>query len=310
MTLQYRILSEEAMADSALSADEILALRHEAWSDGGIDPEEAEAMFIQNDALKDTSEEWTDMFVESITTYLIKTSLPRGYISPTQADWLISKMDHENGVESMGELELLAKLFEQAVSVPESLKVYALSQIENAVLTGKGPTRDGGSLSPGTITESECRLLRRFIFAAGGDRPAGVSRAEAEMLFRIKDATLGHTNAASWKMLFVQGVGHYLQGFSGPEALSQERAAELESFMSDTAGSIGSFFARMADTSVSDLREAFADDDADYLDFDEQAAEAEAVTSSEQAWLQAHLDADGQLDELEQALIDFIAEEA
>jgi hypothetical protein len=309
MTLQYRILSDEAMADSALSADEILALRHEAWSDGRIDAEEADAMFIQNDALKGTSDEWTDMFVESITTYLIKNSLPRGYISPAQADWLISKIDRDGRVDSLGELELLAKLFEQAASVPDSLKNYALVQIEQAVVTGQGPTRDGGSLDPGTISESECRLLRRFIFAAGGDRPAGVSKAEAEMLFRIKNSTLGQNNAASWKMLFVQGVGHYLQGFSCHEPLNQERAAELESFMNDTAVNIGGFFGRMAGK-VTDGFSGIGRDDADYFDFDEKAAEAEDVTSAEQQWLQSQLDTDHQLDELEQALLDFIAEAA
>jgi hypothetical protein len=65
------------------------------------------------------------------------------------------------------------------------------------------------------------------IFASGGDRPAAVSQREAEMLFRLKDATLGADNAAEWQRLFVQGVGNYLQGWQGAKGLTREFVDEL-----------------------------------------------------------------------------------
>ncbi len=310
MSMHYRVLSEQEMADSALSADEILAMRQEVWADGTIDAAEAEAIFAQNAQLAEHSNEWTDYFVEAISHYIISNSQPRGYVTPALAQWLIGKIDRDGAVESMTELELLEHLFAEAVSVPESLKTYALVQIERAVLEGQGPTRDGGALQPGVITDSECRLLRNFIFAAGGDRPGAVSLDEAELLFRIKDASMGRDNAAEWKRLFVQGIGNFLQGYSGHEPLSTARAAELEYFMNNTAANIGGFFSRMASASpVAGVKGLF-DQDEDYLDFDEAAEAAAVVTTQEQAWLQAHLDADHQLDELEQALLDFIVDEA
>ena len=45
----------------------------------------------------------------------------------------------------MAELDLLAKLFDKAERIPDRLKSYALGQMEQIVLTGNGPTRDGGS---------------------------------------------------------------------------------------------------------------------------------------------------------------------
>jgi hypothetical protein len=310
MTMQDRVPTEYETADGATSVAEIIALRKASWPDGRIDVEEAEALFEHNDDLRDSSREWTDFFVEAITTHILANSAPKGYVGTEQADWLIAQIDRESGVESMGELELLEKLFEQAENVPETLRTYALAQLEQVVLTGEGPTRDGGALDPGSINDTECRLLRRFVFAPGGDRPAAVSKAEAELLFRIKDATLSQANATDWKTLFVQGVGNYLQGFAGHEQLSQERAAELETFMNDAAVNIGRFFARMAKSSISDGATALNQPDASYLDFDEAAQKAAEVTSEEQQWLQAKLDGDHQLDELEQALLDFLAEEA
>jgi hypothetical protein len=191
------------------------------------------------------------------------------------------------------------------------LKAFALAQIEAAVLTGDGPTRNGGSIAVGGINAEESRLLRAFVFASGGDRPAAVSKAEAELLFRIKAASAGHDNAPEWKQLFVQGVGNYLQGFSGHEPLSATRAAELEAFMNDTAVNVGRFFKQMAETNPVEAAQAakaeYAED-GDYLEFDEKAAADAEVTSEEQAFLNKMLNADGQIDELEKALLEFIAE--
>jgi len=208
---------------------------------------------------------------------------------------------------------LLVKVLEKAVNVPDHLKAYALDQIEQTVLTGEGPTRDGGMLDKGSITDAEVQLLRRMVFASGGDRPAGVSQHEADMLFRIKNATLGASNSPEWKRLFVQGVGNYLQGFGGKEQLSRERAAELENFMNQSAPGIGGFFRRMFDSiGHSGLGDGFAamrEEAAPPRHIELEVADAAEVTSAEQAWLQANLDADGELDELEKALLDFLAEE-
>ena len=317
MTMYFRALADQAAADGEISAQEVLSLRRDAYSitggeDGAINDDEADAIFALNDHLKHCSPEWCDFFVEAVTEHLLAAATPPGYITDTQAAWLIGHIAGDQRLESMAELELLEKLFEKAESVPQKLQQFALIQIEQAVLTGDGPTRDGQisaglALDPGSINAAECRLLRRFIFAPGGDRPAAVSKAEAEMLFRIKDATLAKTNAPEWKQLFVQGVGNYLQGFGEHTALTPEKAQELESFMNDTAVSIGGFFGRMVH-SPSGGWDGVTQPDKRYLDFEAGAAEAAAVTDDEQNWLKAQMDKDGQLDELEQALLDFLAE--
>ncbi len=313
MSMEFRALAEQARADGAITADEVLALRHGGWDDGRIDADEADAIFVLNEHLKHASSEWCAFFVEAISEFIVNGAEPKGYVSDDMALWLSDHVDRDGRLDSVNELELLVRIFEKAVNVPVEMKNYALAQIEVAVLTGEGPTRDGGSLDPGCISEAETHLLRRMIFAAGGDRPAAVSRAEAELLFRLKDATLGQPNSAEWQRLFVQGVGNYLQGFGGEEQLSRERAAELEVFMSNTAVSIGGFFGRMfghaARSGVGDGLEAMSAEAEPPRHYDLEAADAAEVTALEKEWLQGQLDADGNLDELEKALLDFLAEE-
>lgn len=305
--MQFRALAEQAITDGEISAEELLSLRRDGWIDGKIDAGEADALFVVNDHLKNSSAEWADFFIDAVVEFLLSNGSPRGYVSQAQSEWLIGHIAADGRLDSMAELELLEKLFEKAASLPETLKSFALGEIELAVLTGEGPTRDGEALSPGCINAAECRLMRRFVFAAGGDRPAAVSRNEAELLFRLKGATLGADNAPEWKQLFVQGVGSYLQGFGGHEPLSAERAAELERFMNHTAVGIGSFLGRMARSDPRDGVDKLFERDAEMLDFDAESAEAAGITGDENLWLQSQMDADGQLDELEQALLDFLA---
>lgn len=310
MTINFPELARQAAADGVISADEVLTLRRTAWPDGRIDQAEAEAILAINDVVSAKGPEWVDFLVEAVGEYVLNGSEPRGYIADETADWLIARLDHDGRLDSAAELELLVRVLEKALGTPDRLKDYALAQIERAVLTGEGPTRDGGTLSAGSITEAECKLLRRVIFASGGDRPAAVSQHEAEMLFRLKDATLGQPNAAEWQRLFVQGVGNYLQGWTGGRAITRERAAELESFMNQTSGGLGGFFSRMSRIGAGDLRSAARDmlAGAPARDFSGEARAEAALTSPEQSWLDGKIGADGQTDPLETALLAFLAE--
>jgi hypothetical protein len=315
MTYQFRALAEQAEADGHITADEILTLRQSGWGDGRIDPAEAEAIFVLNDHLAERTPEWVDFFVEAIGEFIVAGGNPRGFVSEDQAEWLTSRLDRSGQVETMAELELLAHLFDKAERLPERLKGYALAQIEQIVLTGTGPTRDGGTVDAARITSAECRLLRRFIFSFNSDTPGGVSRAEAEMLFRLKDATLGADNAPEWADLFVQGVANHLMGRNRFTELSTDRAQELESFMNDATPRIGSFFGRMA---RADLGGSFADNASRVLGFGRkgaardlgaEVADDRRVTELEDAWLQAQVDGNHQLDALDKALLRFIAVE-
>ncbi|MBB3859941.1 hypothetical protein GGQ88_001202 [Novosphingobium hassiacum] len=310
MTLHFRALAAQTAEDSAISANEILALRRAAWPDGKIDPEEAEAIFILNDQIAEPTAEWSDFFIEALVEFVVNTTEPRGYVSDDNARWLIERVRHNGRVESLTELELLVRILEKAQATPESLRTFVLDQLERAVLTGEGPTRDGGELAAGRITSAECALIRRTIFASGGDRPAAVSRAEAEMLFRLKDATLDADNASEWERLFVQGVGNYLQGWQGAKGLSRDRAAELEAFMDDRSSNLGRFFRRMATTNVNGLAQAARDvgfgKRQPSRDPSAEAAQDHAVTDTEKLWLDARIDANDKVDALDEALLRFL----
>lgn len=309
MTFPFTDLAAALKAGGSLAGGDVLAARRSAWGDGAISDAEADALFELNQLAKDPPAEWVDFFVEAMVEFVVNRQPPRGYVDDANAAWLMSRIDRDGRVDTMAELELLVKLLETALNAPADLKAYALRQIEAAVLTGEGPTRRGGAIHPGVIDEAEVALLRRLIFASGGDGALIVSRDEADMLWRLKDATLGADNAPGWQDLFVKAVGNHLTAWSSYDALERDEAARLEAFVADTSGGVGSFLARMA---RSDPREGFRAVFGDKAgpDHAAMAAAAEAVTSEESAWLDGRVQADGALDPLERALLDFIAEES
>ncbi|MBW8785082.1 MAG: hypothetical protein JF593_10675 [Novosphingobium sp.] len=309
MTMQFRALAEQAIADGAITPDEILTLRRAGWADGAINRAEAEALFALDHRLGERSPEWVDYFVEAIVEHVLASGDPRGYVDAETGAWLIGQIETDGRIDSAAELELVVKLFERATNAPENLRAFALKEIEQTVLTGTGATRDGGELGPGRITASEVRLLRRLVFAQGSDRPAAVSQREAEMLYRLKDATLGAANDPEWPRLFVQAVGNYLTGFAWHGPLSETRARELESFMADDKPHVGRLFAAMGRSDVrAGFRSAFGKRERYFDVSDEVKADAQ-VTAEERHWLDAMIGANHQVDALDHALLDFLAEE-
>lgn len=309
MSMEFGDLAAQIAGEVRITPLEIADLRGVGWADGQMTPDQAEFLFVANETGGDAGPEWCDFFVEALTSFIVHTVEPRGYVDLEMAEELIARIDRDGRVGTMAELELLVRVIEVASSVPDVLRTYALRQIEEAVTMGFGPTRHG-ELDPSGINQTEVQLLRRVIFGTGSERPGGVSKAEAELLFQIKDATLYETNCPEWKDLFVKGVAQFLLGFAGHEAPTTERMRELEAFMSREGAGIGNFLARVAlgdpQDGFSSLLEITSEHGEPLSDWGEEAESAALLDQSEQAWLQDMLEADEDLDDLERALIAFI----
>ncbi len=310
MTVHFADFARQAASDRAVSDEEIAQLRATGWADGRIRREEAEAIFSLQHAIENPSEKWSDFFVEALRNFVLNGTEPHGYASDEEAEWLIAMVERDGKVCSMTEFELLVQVIEKGTNVPERLKSYVLEVLEEEVLNGTGPTRCGGSLSDSHVSAAEARILRRVIFGQASDRPAAVSRREAEMLFRLKDATLEDSNVPEFKRLFVQGVGNYLMGFASQSAhLDRARMLELEAFVADNKANVGRFMGQMVKSAPNAFGVVFGKKGAPCPSREERVAEAAEFTAYEQDWLDQMIAANGETDEYDEALMAFIAEE-
>jgi hypothetical protein len=281
-----------------ISAAEVLQLRARVWSDGSVSPQEANHLFELNRSVA-PSPEWTDFFVEALCEFVLSKSEPRGYVSNDGADWLIAHIDRDGRIDSHAELELLVKLLEHADHAPKSLRKFALQELEQSVIV------------TGRVDGSEVSLIRRLIFAPAGDAPAKVSKAEAEMLFRLKDATLGADNSPEWKKLFVQGVANHLMAHQDYTAPSRDEEMRLE--QQYKADPFGDVLSRLGGdvAGVHEVEESLFGENQDEKSaaLEREVAADAHVTAGESDWLKRLFEKDGARDELEQALVDTLAED-
>lgn len=286
-----------------VSSDDLLALRAEVWSDGSVSAAEAEKLFDMNRTVE-ASVEWTDFFVEALSEYMLSQGEPRGYVTEDEATWLIRKVNCDGQVETAAELELIVKLLEHAEYAPSSLRRFALAAVEKMVLSG-----DEGA--PARIDDAEVALIRRLIFAPSGDGPAKVSADEAEMLFRLKNATLGSDNSPEWKKLFVQGVANHLMAHQNyvPPSPADELRMDAP-YKSEPFRHVLSHLGQSV-ASSREVHDALFGENQDeaIARFDKEVADDASITGGEADWLKRLYDQDQKRDELEQALLDFLAED-
>ena len=309
MSFSFSDFSSALEAGARISPDDVLAIRRSVWPDGVVARAEAETIFELNRLARGAGPEWGDFFIEAITDAVVNAKEPRGYVDEETAAWLIGQLDQDGRGIGAVELELVVKIVEKALNAPAALKAWALARIERCVLSGEGATRRDGDLRPGVVDEAEVKLLRRLVFASGGDGALVVSRDEAETLWRIKDATLGAANAPGWKQLFVQAVGNHLMAYSSYRPLERTEASRLEAFMNDRRSNVLGFLARMGRPDFDGAAKIF-EPEAGAEAHRAAVAAAAAVTPTENVWLQFNVARDEKKDELEEALIRFLEEES
>lgn len=275
-----------------ITAEDVTMLRREVFADGVVTRGEAEALFALDQTARDKCPEWSPFFIEAVTDYIVRQEKPEGYISRENADWLVRAISRDGTVDSRTELELLVHVLEEAKSSPGRLSAYALEQVANAVIDGKGPLMLGADLVPGLIARAEVDLLRRILYAYGGDGNIAITKAEAEILFRINDRTAAASNDPSWNDLFVKAIANYVMCSAGYEPPTREAALRHETFLEHADPEIGGFFSRMVSGGLAGILGAYhspADIEADW-EARNRAAEAlarraETIDAGEAKWL-------------------------
>ncbi|WP_306117860.1 MULTISPECIES: hypothetical protein [unclassified Roseitalea] len=305
------------VARNRITEADVLTLRLEVFGDGVVSRAEAEALFALDRSCRDRAPEWVTFFVEALTDYLVNQEPPRGYISEHNADWLIRAIATDGVVDTRTEVELLVNVMEKARSMPAELSAFALRQIAHVVVTGQGPLAGGRMARPGVVTADDVAMLRRILYAFGGDGHAGISRQEAEVLFEINDATVEADNDPAWSDLFVKAIGFSLMAATRHVPVDRKQALRRQAWLDDTSVDVAGFFSRVfagglrgyvdAVTGKGGLEEGWRRSNEA---FEAANAAAEVIDAREAEWIAERIGRDGILHENEKALLRFLKAES
>ena len=302
----------EIKARGSIKDVDVLKLRRSYYDDSHITAEEADALFALNDACPVQDPAWADCFVEAITDYIVDQTQPEGYLTAANAAWLTERVATDGRVESKTELELLVNVLDKARWAPQSLVTFALQQVKYAVITGSGILRNGKQLGPGVVTEGDVDMLRRILYAYGGDGSIGVTQPEAEVLFDIDAATSRADNHPSWRDLFVKAIANCVMSSSGYAAPAREISLARDAWL-DRRGDLAleSIVSGMG-TGMKNFLTGYrkqTDEERAIARLTQQKIEIvtnEGVSTAEATWLAERIGRDGRMTPNEQALLLFL----
>ncbi len=285
-------------ADGFVSADEVLFLRRKVFANGVVEPAELDALFDLGDRAQDGDAEWFQFFAEAAADFYLREEEPHGYLTPEEFQSLKARVTR-NGHANALEIALMVKLMETADQTPPDMAEFVGAQIKAMILDKQdGPI----------VSKQDAVMIRRYLFAAGGDGNVAVTRREAELLFDINDATDNARNNTAWTELFVQGVVNHLMAHLGYTAPSREEAFRRNAWAKDQSVNVGGFFKKMIAGGLSGFKPTESVTAAHNEQREADIAMAEKVTKAEADWLASRIGKDGGFDVNERRLIERLRE--
>jgi len=306
----------DVMKSKKITASQVLDLRRSLYNDGVAEAGEVDRLFAMDEAATECDPSWTELFVEAVTDYIVEQVEPQGHVSEENANWLIDRISRDGTVKSASELEILVKVLEKAQTSPQRLVAFALSQVKKSVVDGEGPLARGGKLVKGTVSRDEAELVRRILFAFGGDDNIAVTRDEAEVLFDINDANVTAENDPAWNDLFVKTIANFMMAASGYQVPNRQEALRREEWLDAPSAGVGGFFSRMAAGGLRGALNAYRQPDMEQAwaarnaRMDAAIKSAETISAEEAEWLARRMGRDGTFHDNEKALLRFIRDEA
>jgi len=317
----------EILADRVLDKDEFSRLRQQIFNDGHISIDEANMIFEVDTKLESKPEGWNDFFVNAITDFLIRQTLPVGYVDPIHATWLMERIDQDDRLDENTEEALLLSVLKFAENCPENLEVYALEKVRHKIVNRAVKSnlcvkendvsmieRVLYACNALKVGSDDVALIKRVVYASGGNGGYGISKSEAAFLFELDEATKDQDNCESWQKLFVSAIANHLMTMGAPSKASHEDYKRAQEYLHTNEGiKWGGFNARkdvnwlnLPGQLISMLRDK--PQESQLLDT-ERRLEAERIDMAEAQWLIDHLNRDGEISESEKALLSFLKAE-
>jgi len=283
-------------ADGRVSAADVLALRREIYPDGAVAREELAAVFSLAERAPDGDAEWSAFFAELCADYFLNEETPRGYLTEEEFEFLRRAIVRDGGRVTDLELETLVALAERARSTPDAMTVFTADEFRRRFNEMEAPS----------VSAADASLLKRFVYAAGGEGVVAVGRGEAELLLDIENLCRAGPNAPEWGALFATALSAHLMQHVDAEPVSRDEAKRLQKFVEDRASNPVGFFQRMLKGGLKGFGRdpAAAEAEATAVRRAAAIAEAEEVTAAEANWVAARIGRDGALSAPEIALIE------
>lgn len=198
----------------AVAAAELIQERRKRETGREISRSEAEALLALDRMQPESTSVWREFVADAIADHIVAVE-PAGILNNEKAEWLIGCAAPEGRIESAAAFEVIVRTLERANEAPAALAAFAIRQLQAAVISGEGPLIGARTHFSRTVDAEDAAKLYRILVAAGGAEGRPVSRAEADALFDLHDATARSQNDTAFSDLFYRAIANYTLAASG-----------------------------------------------------------------------------------------------
>jgi len=295
-----------------LSDAEVLDIRKRVMAPEKTLRLDVEALITLNEHIKQPSPAWKTLFVDAVSDYVLDHTISGYVISDVKAKWLLDSLLQDHRLDIETEFSLLIKLINKANVVSETLEVFMLATIKDAILNGEGQWAKDRHLEAGRIGADDVELLKRVFYAVGGEGGIDISRAEAEMIYDISDATADADNHESWPELFSKMIACYMMAGMSAFEPNKDWVERRETWVKSDKGldfslrNILGGYKSMLSEAASSVR---SDVSGPVILDQALQTSLQRVTDEEAQWLIERVNRDGRLTPNEVAMLYYIKQE-
>ena len=297
--------------DSDLDAALALECRKAIYGTGStVHRDQVEALVTLNARARTRSTDWTGLYREAVTDYLVRQATPAGYVAEDTAAWLMQALTAAGRPLSDSDVDMLLHVLDQADQVPAAFSAYVLDQVCTHCLAG--------FKARGAVGDADVERIRRALYAVGSADNIAVTHVEAERLFALNAEFHGAMVNPAFDALFAQAIGNAVlyeplwRADAARETRDETRLADHRSHAFHRLFHDNAFFIDVAEGFREVGSGSFASQDGAQQFAADQATEAQAeqLTEDEAHWLSGLLSREGRGDPREQALFRFLGANA
>jgi len=308
----------ELLQKGSIDDLDVLKLKNALHADGVITADEAEALMAVNETCHNQHLSWSAFYVDTLTDYFVNQVEPEGYLTAESAKRLTDRIAAGGVVARKSDFDLVINILDKSRWSPVSLSRLALEQVRLAVASGDGPLRACTPGDAAAIREWEVELVRRILYAFGGERPVAITRAEIEVLFDINDAIADPQANAAWTDLFVKAVTNVVMAASGQGVPTREDALRRDAWLMEAKGELSplALLSAMVSSSLDAVRATYREQSVEeraLTRLEQQRVEIitnEEIGQADAAWLCERIGRDGRLSPNEAALVAYLRRES
>jgi len=308
----------EMLQRGSIKDVDVLRLKAALHTDCVISADEAEALMTLNETCPLQDQAWAEFYIDTLTDYLVNQLEPEGYLTAEEAHRFTSRIAPDGIIARKSELDLLVSVLDRSRWSPVGLSRLALQQVKRAVVDGDGPLRERHPGQQGAIRECEVELVRRILYAFGGEGSVAITRPEAEVLFDINDNIRDPQSNAAWTDLFVKAVTNVVMAASGHGVPTREAALRRDAWLMEARGELSplALLAAMVSSSIDAVGAAYQEQSAEeraLVRLEQQRIEIitnEEIPQAEAGWLCERIGREGRLTPNEAALVAYLNKES